>query len=150
MARDQDGQRLLGALFRIPFQVLNTRIEEGLTAAGYTELRPAYFEVFRHIRPQGSRSTELAEQAQMTKQSMGYLIDQLETLGYVERLPDPHDRRAKIARLTERGQEVDQTARQIIGQVETEWAQLLGAERMTQLRHMLEALTEALEERSSV
>lgn len=142
---NQDEPRLLGALFRIPFQALDARIEAGLQAAGYEDLRPAYFEVFRYMSPEGRRSTELAELAQITKQSMGYLIDYLETAGYVARLPDPDDRRAKIVQLTEKGREVRQTAVQIIHQVESEWAELIGSEQMANLRQMLEGLVTALE-----
>ena len=145
MVRNQEEPRLFSVLFRTPFQILDTRIDEGLIAAGYTDLRPAYFEVFRYIRSEGSRSTELAEQAQITKQSMGYLIDHLEDQGYVERIPDPQDRRAKIVQLTKRGQEVEKTAQQIILQVEAEWTELLGAEKMAQLRQKLEMLLDILE-----
>lgn len=145
MVQKEHSPRLLGALFRIPFQVLNTRIEHGLIARGYTDMRPAFFEVFRYLKPDGSRSTDLAEQAQMTKQSMGYLIDHLETLGYVERIADPDDRRAKLVRPTDRGRAVEQDARQIIHEVEQEWADLLGGEQMTLLRHTLETLIGKLE-----
>jgi DNA-binding MarR family transcriptional regulator len=137
--------RLLGALFRIPFQVLNIRIEQGLIAHGYEEIRPAYFEVFRHIDPDGSRVTELAERAQMTKQSMGYLVDHLEKMGYVERIPDPQDGRAKRIILTESGRHVEQTARRIIHEVEAEWRDMLGEEQMSQLRDTLEHLIRQLE-----
>ena len=145
MSTERKRPRLFGALFRIPFQILNTRIEDGLIERGYHDLRPAYFEVFRYIQPEGSRSTELAEQAQMTKQSMGYLIDHLEQLGYVERLPDPKDRRAKIVQLTERGHKVEQTARMIIHEVEKEWSDLLGNRRMSDLREILDELINLLE-----
>ena len=145
MTVNQNKPQLLGALFRIPFQTLDIRIEEGLIAAGYADLRPAYFEVFRYIKPKGSRSTELAEQARITKQSMGYLVDHLESQGYVERISDSQDRRAKIVRLTERGQQVEQTARQIILQVEAEWTTLLGEEAMRQLRQKLESLIDVLQ-----
>ena len=131
---------LLGALFRIPFQYLNQKIEAGLIAAGYNDLRPAHFEVFRHMAPAGSRSTELADRAQITKQSIGYLVDYLESRGYVRRVPDPDDRRAKIVQLTDRGREVNETAAGIIRQVEVEWAELLGGDRMVNLRETLEML----------
>jgi hypothetical protein len=62
---------------------------EGMVAAGFEDVRPAHYAVLRHLRPEGSRVTELAEEARMTKQSMGELVVYLERRGYVERLPDP-------------------------------------------------------------
>src|SRR5437879_5426747 len=106
MVQTQHNHRMIGALLRVPFQAINTRIAEGLAASGYTDLRPAHFAVFQHMRPQGRRLTELAELAQMTKQSMGFLVDYLEERGYVERRPDPLDRRAKIVCYTDKGWDV--------------------------------------------
>ena len=137
--------RLLGALFRIPYQYLNQKIEMGLLAGGYTDLRPAHFEVFRHMAPDGSRSSTLAERAQITKQSMGYLVDYLEGRGYIRRVPDPGDRRAKLIQFTDKGREVNEAAAGIIQQVEAEWAELLGGDRMANMREALEALILVLE-----
>jgi DNA-binding MarR family transcriptional regulator len=100
--------------------------------------------VFRYISPDGSRLTELAEYAQITKQSMTYLIDYLHQHGYVEMVSDPTDRRAKLVRLTPKGNKVQQTAIQISRQVEAEWATQLGGRKMAQLRRLLEELSEVL------
>ncbi len=89
MTQNQKDQRMLGAMFRIPFQAIVALIDEGLRARGFTDLRPAHFVIFQHIRPEGSRITELAEQAQITKQSTGSLVDHMVACGYVDRLPDP-------------------------------------------------------------
>lgn len=102
--------------------------------------------MFRHVRPEGSRITELAERAQITKQSMGALVDHLEACGYVERLPDPSDGRAKIVRLTARGWELDNAAREIVRQTEEEWAAQLGNDRMAQLKQTLQDLIALIEE----
>jgi len=64
---------------------------------------PAHTAVFQHIEADGSRLTDLAERAQITKQSMGYLVDYLEERDYLERHADPSDRRATIICLTDRG-----------------------------------------------
>jgi DNA-binding MarR family transcriptional regulator len=146
MSESSQESRLLGALFRVPFQFLNQQIESGLIASGYTDLRPAHFEVFRHMAPGGARSTVLAERAQITKQSMGYLVDYLEGRGYVQRIPDPDDRRAKIVQFTEKGRGVNETAAQIIRRVEAEWADLIGGELMVSLREALEVLIHFLED----
>jgi DNA-binding MarR family transcriptional regulator len=137
---------MLGALLRIPFQAIVARIDRDLAAAGFDDLRPAHFAVFQVIEPGGSRLTTLAAQAQMTKQSMGYLVDHLEAHGYVERVADPADGRAKIVRLTGRGWEVDRTARAIVARIEQEWAALLGDDRLADLRRTLRDLAAMLEE----
>src|SRR5438270_7665150 len=93
----------LGILLRDPFQEVVRRVSVGLAEAGFDDLRQAHTAVFQHIAPDGSRLTDLAERAQITKQSMGYLVDYLEQRGYLERRPDPSDRRAALVCLTDRG-----------------------------------------------
>ena len=106
-ARSERERRMLGALLRIPFQAITARLHTEFAAAGFADLSPAQFVVFQHLPAEGARVSELAARAQITKQSMGYLIDYLAARGYVERLPDPADGRAAIVRLTERGWAVD-------------------------------------------
>ena len=93
--------------------------------------------MFQHIEAGGSRLTDLAERAQITKQSMGYLVDYLEQRGYLERRPDPSDRRAALISLTERGWEQIRAALGIIATLEEEWGSRLGEPRMQQLRELL-------------
>jgi DNA-binding MarR family transcriptional regulator len=130
----------IAELLRGPFQILVDELHEGLAEAGYPDIRPAHGNVFGYIRKEGSRLTELAERAQLTKQTMGYLVDYLEERGYVEREPDPDDKRAKIVRLTDEGRELVGVAREIMGRIESRWAELLGEERMEQLRELLKEL----------
>jgi DNA-binding MarR family transcriptional regulator len=145
MNQNQEDRRMLGALLRIPFQATVTRIYEGLQARGFSDLRPAHFVVFQHIDPEGSRITELAEQTQITKQSMGALISHLQACGYVECVPDHRDRRAKIVRLTERGWDLDNTAREIMKETENAWAEKLGGERYAELKRTLRELNTLIE-----
>ncbi len=130
----------IAELLHGPFQILVDELHEGLAEAGYPDIRPAHGNVFGYIRKEGSRLTELAERAQLTKQTMGYLVDYLEERGYVEREPDPGDKRAKIVRLTDEGREAVRTARKIMGRIEARWAELLGEDRMGQLRELLKEL----------
>ncbi len=74
----------------------------------------------------GSRLTELAERAGLTKQAVGEAATELERLGYAERVPDPTDRRAKIIKLTPSGVEACLTGRRIFAEIEREWAEELG------------------------
>jgi DNA-binding MarR family transcriptional regulator len=107
----------------------------------YNDVRITHGCVFGNIEPEGSRLTYLAERANMTKQSVGEVTTELERLGYVERAPDPDDGRAKIIRLTEKGHAAQRAGLAIIDDIEQEWAERYGAERVAALRDALEVLT---------
>ncbi len=109
-----------------------------LEEAGYADIRPTHGCVFRFVRDDGMRLTELARLAGMTKQSVGELVDDLVNLGYVERIPDPEDRRAKLICLTDRGIEAQKVGFGLLADVEDRWAERFGATRMKQLRKLLE------------
>lgn len=117
-----------------------TRVSAGLSEAGFEDIRPAHTAVFQHIEADGSRLTDLSERAQITKQSMGYLVDYLEQHGYLERLPDPTDRRVGLICLTNRGWDQIRTALSIINAIERDWARRIGKRRMEQLRDVLTEL----------
>ena len=129
---------MLGALLRRPLRALSARVAADLAAAGFTDLRPAHLVVFQQMDAPGTRLTDLAARAHMTKQSMGALVDDLERLGYVERIPDPTDKRARIVRRTARGWAVERAARESVGAFEAEWAKRIGAARMGEFRRILE------------
>jgi len=114
---------------------------ERVEAAGYSDLRPGHGCVFGNIDPDGSRLTELAERARMTKQSVGEVASDLEARGYVERVPDPNDGRAKIIRLTQRGREAQAIGQALIDDLERDWGERFGADRVAALRDALEAIT---------
>jgi DNA-binding MarR family transcriptional regulator len=120
----------LGILLRDPFQEVVSRVAAGLAAAGFDDLRPAHTAVFQHIDAEGSRLTDLAARAQITKQSMGYLVDYLEQHGYVERRDAANDRRAALICLTERGWAQVRAALAIIADIEDEWTRTLGQARI--------------------
>ena len=79
----------VGLLLLLPYRAMETRVFEGLAAAGFADLTPAQARVFARIAPGSSRLTDLAAQAGITKQSAGFLVDQLESGGYVDRVPGP-------------------------------------------------------------
>lgn len=136
----RDEQPNLGILLRTPFQEVVRRVSAGLAEAGFDDLRPAHTAVFQHIEAGGSRLTDLADRAQITKQSMGYLVDYLEQRGYLERRPDPSDRRAALICLTDRGWAQIHAALATIAALEQEWTRALGRQRMQQLRQLLTEL----------
>ena len=129
--------RLLGESFR----ALDRQLHEGMVAAGFGDVRPAHYAVFRFLKPGGSRVAELAEEARMTKQSMGELVAYLERRGYVERLPDPRDGRARIVVWTEAGLRWAEAAAERLGEIEDALAERLGGqERLEELAGSLEGL----------
>ena len=133
----RDERPNLGILLRVPYQEVVRRVTAGLSEAGFHDLRPAHSTVFQHIDAGGSRLTTLAERAQMTKQSMGYLVDYLEQHGYLERRSDPSDRRAALISLTEQGWAVVRASLAVIAALEDEWTRELGAEETQRLRDTL-------------
>ena len=133
----RDQRPNVGILLRVLYQEIVSGVSAGLTEAGFDDIRPAHTAVFQHIQAEGSRLSELADQAQITKQSMGYLVDYLEARGYVKRRPDPSDRRAVLVCLTDRGWEQIGAALKIIAGIERDWAGRLGDERMETLRQLL-------------
>lgn len=135
-----EGRRHLGVLLRSCWYAFLDELFARLAAEGFDDLRPAYSPVFQHLERGGTRIGVLAERAQMTNQSMGYLVDALETRGYVERTPDPADRRAALVVITNRGREQITTARRLIAEIEREWEQRIGAERMAALHDALQTL----------
>ena len=140
-------ERMLGALLRIPFQAINERIARDRAAAGFGDLRPAHVAVFQHLPADDARPRALAERAHMTKQSMGALVASLVANGYLQRAPDPTDRRALGMRGATRGDEVERVARSAIGALEDEWRAALGAARMGHVRACLAELVALLERR---
>ena len=132
----------IGILVRDLHHEVVRRVAEGLAEAGFGDIRQAHTVVFQHIDADGSRLTDLADRAQITKQSMGYLVDYLEERGYVERRPDPTDRRVALICLTDRGWEEIRAALAIIAGVEAEWTRRLGKKRMEELRGALGELRE--------
>lgn len=145
---DNDDGRRIGELLRVPNQAVVNHCHHALNEAGFTDLRAAHMPIFMHIDhpPRGTTITILAERAQMTKQSMGELIDYLERRGYVERIPDSMDKRAKIVRLTDRGWEAHETAPRVVRELEERWAARIGEAKMRQLRGLLKELITTLEE----
>lgn len=118
------------------------QILDAVAAAGYDDFTPAMARVAARIGERGSRVTDLAEQARITKQSASALVDQLERAGYVERIADPVDARARLVVLAERGREVQQVARRQERAIERTWTRHLGAERMRALNEALVDLCE--------
>ncbi|MFI0352561.1 MarR family winged helix-turn-helix transcriptional regulator [Actinomadura sp. 9N407] len=132
----------VGLLLFIPYRAVEQRVFAALAAAGHDDITLAQGRLLQRIDDGGSRVSELAEAAQVTKQTAGYLVDQLERAGYVERTPDPSDARARLVRLTERARALKPIGDAAVAEVEAEWAAHLGRRRMEQLHDTLTRLRE--------
>jgi DNA-binding MarR family transcriptional regulator len=130
----------LPGLLAIAGEAMLTEFREELTSRGYADLRPTHGCVFRFVREDGMRLTDLASFAGITKQSAGELVDDLVGLGYVERTADPGDRRAKLICLTKRGREAQRAGFGLFAELEQRWAAHFGQERFGQLRELLEQI----------
>jgi DNA-binding MarR family transcriptional regulator len=124
------------------YSLLGFKIVDGVVGAGYPQ-KPSHSAVFAQINPMGSRLTELARGANMTPQAMGELVDELEALGYVERRPDPTDRRAKLIVLTDRGRACVAAGIATIDGIEDRITATLGERGHRQLRTLLRKLLDS-------
>ncbi|HEX6521416.1 MAG TPA: MarR family transcriptional regulator [Streptosporangiaceae bacterium] len=135
---------LLGVLLRQLGQHYSQAVQEGLRAHGFGELRPSHANVFLFARPDGIAITELARLARVRRQSMAQAVQELVSAGYAELRDNPRDRRSKLVFLTEPGQAVWPAVAAAGGQVEEQWASLIGREQLESLRTAMLGLLAAL------
>jgi len=135
---------LIGALLRMPWQAVHERMLAGLHERGHEDLIAPHLSVLQYPGPEDLRPSDLATRARMTKQALNYLLGQMEGLGYLKRLPDPADARFKRIRLTARGRAASAAMREIVLEIEAEWARALGRDRFAELRDLLTRLNEVV------
>lgn len=131
----------LGVLMFIPYRHLERSVLEVVVAAGHP-ITLAQARIFQRVDPAGIRLTTLAESAQVTKQTAGTTIDELERAGYLARVPDPSDGRARLIKITDRGREVIAIATREQIRIESEWHRHLGPQAWDELHRALTALRE--------
>jgi DNA-binding MarR family transcriptional regulator len=142
-----DRGNLIGALLRLSHEALMSDVLEALSSTEFRDLQRAHMSAMRPLwdAPLGMRTTELAAAARITKQSMSAVVEELEALGYVERVDDPSDGRAKLVRLRKRGREAGRLLRAAVRRVEADWARRVGTQRLAALRSTLADLVASLE-----
>lgn len=140
--QDQATGLNLGLLCYIAHRAMESRVMQAGRKAGFEDITIAQARLFARIGPGGTRITDLAEQAQVTKQTAGFLVDQLERGGYVTRIPDPADARARLVCIAPRGEAAVEVARAAEAEVEAEWTRHLGKQATAQLRRALTRLRE--------
>ncbi|MHA3834960.1 MarR family winged helix-turn-helix transcriptional regulator [Terrabacter sp. AAH1] len=142
-ADEQDSEDLpIGVLLFIAARAMESANMEGLARAGFTDMTLAQARIAARVEPGGSRVSQLAEAAQVTKQTAAFLVEQLERAGYVERVPDPTDRRASLVKIAARGHAAREAVLPALAEAEAQWLAHIGPERMAQLRETLTLLRE--------
>ena len=127
----------VGILMYVAARSLEARAYDALVAAGAADVTPTQARLLAQIDPEGSRVVTLAARARITKQSAAFLVDQLERAGYVERVADPLDGRAKLVRPTPRARTIGDAADGEVARALEEWEQHVGPTRM---RHLEETM----------
>jgi DNA-binding MarR family transcriptional regulator len=108
-----------------------------LAEEGYDDLQPRHGAVLAYLDEDGIRATELARLSGRHKQIVGRIVDELEELGYVERRPDPQDRRAKLIFPTQRGLEQTMRGDEIVADIEARYARAIGGRTYAAFRDVL-------------
>jgi DNA-binding MarR family transcriptional regulator len=137
-----DDELNLGLLCFIAARAMEVRVLEALAAAGFDDMTAAQGRIAARIGPRGTRVGDLAEQALVTKQTATATVDRLEQAGYVRRIADPGDARARLVVMAERGHAAVAVARVAEAEVQAEWLAHLGARRAGHLRDALTHLRE--------
>jgi DNA-binding MarR family transcriptional regulator len=132
-----------GQLLSFGSRVFNDRTARKIQASGHTKVRVSHLALMRHIDTAGTRITELAKRAGMTKQAMGQLVREFQEFGYLELQPDPTDRRAKLATYTETGRRLADDAARAVADVQAEFKAALGKGGWKELRKLLGKVAKA-------
>jgi DNA-binding MarR family transcriptional regulator len=128
---------MIGALMRLPWEAVSYRLLRALHEKGFDDIEGPQLSVLLWPGPEGMRPSDLAARMRITKQALNYLLAGLERLGYLERHPDPDDRRGRRIALTDRGRSLIPVIRAAVVDTEREWATALGEDRFAQLRQLL-------------
>jgi len=128
---------MIGALMRLPWEAVVGRLHRALHENGFDDIEGPQLGVLLWPGPEGMRPSELAARMRITKQALNYLLGDLERRGYIERRPDPDDRRSRRIALTDRGRSLIPVIRSAVADTEREWAAALGEARFAQLRELL-------------
>ena len=133
-------------MMRGAHQWVMTHVYAHVVAAGYDDLSRSQIAIFRYPTPDGLRPSQLADQLQITKQSVNDLLGEMEQRGYLVRAPDPSDGRARVIRLTAKGRQLEAIVYDGAQSAEAAIAELLRARQFAQLRHALETLVSHISE----
>ncbi|MEO3873355.1 MarR family winged helix-turn-helix transcriptional regulator [Nonomuraea sp. B12E4] len=132
----------LGILSSRTLFSLQKELYSRLSEMGHPQVRPRHGAVLAYLDVTGSRASELAAQSGQHKQVIGTLVDELVALGYVERQPDPADRRAKLIVPTELGRDHMVKSDAVLVEMEAEHARTVGEEAYAEFKRVFKLVAE--------
>jgi DNA-binding MarR family transcriptional regulator len=144
------GDPYVGAMLRVVWQWVRDQLYAGVVAAGFDDLSAAHVSLWRYPGLDGVRPSQLAERAGITKQSVNDLLGHLEQHGYLVRVADSADGRARVVRLTTKGRRLQETIYDEAGTAQLRIAEILGPRRFGQFHNSLKMLSAQLEGSPSV
>jgi DNA-binding MarR family transcriptional regulator len=134
----------LQVLFKVARQ-LDERALARLGTLSGQRLRRSHTQLLPHIDLDGTRMSDLAERLGVSKQAVTQLVDELESLGVAERVPDPEDARARRVRFTARGRAGFFEGLATLRELERELGLAIGEKQLAELRSALLAIHDCLE-----
>jgi DNA-binding MarR family transcriptional regulator len=137
-------QSTLQVLFKVARLLDEAALERVARERGAPRLRRSHTSLLPHIDLEGTRVTDLAERVGVTKQAVSQLVDDLEQLGVLARMPDPDDARARRVVFTELGRQGLLEGLAVLRTMEEELAAAIGEERMRDLRTALLSIHDRL------
>jgi len=127
----------VGRLLLLSFRLFERAFQRHAGDHGFGEIRMSHLPILRNIREEGSRTTEIAELSNLTKQAVGIVTNELEGMRYIKRFPDPMDGRAKLVRFTKKGLDFMAALPTILRDTEKEMGSGIGEENYRHLNQLL-------------
>jgi len=119
---------------------MNSDMAERIRARGFADFQPSFTPLLGHLDTEGTRIGTLAARMGTSRQAASQLLTAIEARGYVERIPDPDDKRAVIARHTPAGRRILLAAIDVMLSIEDEYGAILGEDGLARLKRLLKRL----------
>ncbi|MGY1865442.1 MarR family transcriptional regulator [Nocardia gipuzkoensis] len=129
-----------GLVYRLA-RLNSLKLSEAFADNGMPDLLPRHaLQLLPLLLGGGVRASDLAAKLGVTRQAAAQVVGTLERAGYLTRIDDPGDRRAKLVCLTPRGRMATRVLHRSMRALERDWESVLGPERMTELHRTLTIL----------
>jgi DNA-binding MarR family transcriptional regulator len=135
-------QVLLRLLIRVS-QAETATLVDRLEHRGHRGVRPGYVALLANVDTEGTRLVDIAARTGNSRQAVSQMAADVEAKGFLERVPDPRDRRAVLLRHTARGRRLLADALELMDEIERGYEAVLGARRMRSLRRALQLIADA-------